>query len=106
VAPLTGKGVEIKGEGSYQGFTLAGFHLSDFSLVKDNATQKLHIKVALTYSPLGGFTDSSEGFRQKLVKRATGVKPSLKIISLGTKLIIAESLKFRLQLIYPLYYRL
>ncbi|MBA7657354.1 hypothetical protein ES703_65291 [subsurface metagenome] len=106
VAALTDKGIQVEGKGSHQGFTLTSFHLSNSTLVKDNAPHQLHIKVALTYSPLGGFTNSSKGLGQKLIKRSAGFIPSLKLIGLGTKLIITEFLKFRLQLIYLVYCRL
>ena len=39
VAALSGKRVQVEGEGSYQGFTLTGFHFRNFALVKDNAWQ-------------------------------------------------------------------
>jgi hypothetical protein len=38
VATLPGEGIEVEGEGSYQGFALTGFHLGNFALVKDNAS--------------------------------------------------------------------
>jgi hypothetical protein len=78
--------------------------------MKNDTPHQLHIKVALPYSPLGRFTNGGKGFREKLIesliKRVAILKPSLKLIGLGAKPIIAEFLEFRLQLIYPLYCRL
>ncbi|MBA7683781.1 hypothetical protein ES703_92166 [subsurface metagenome] len=47
MATRTGKGVQVKGKGSHQGFTLTSFHLSDSALMEDNTPHQLHIKVAL-----------------------------------------------------------
>ncbi|MBA7482741.1 hypothetical protein ES707_18235 [subsurface metagenome] len=56
-----------------------------------------------TQGSLGGFTDGSKGFREKLIQSFTIFVPCLKLIGLGTKLVIAELFKLRLQLIYSVY---
>ncbi|MBA7700892.1 hypothetical protein ES703_109617 [subsurface metagenome] len=93
VTAPTGEGVQIEGKGSHQGFTLTSFHLSNSALIENDTPHQLHIKVALPYSPLGRFTNGGKGFREKfiesLIKRAAILKPSLKLIGLGAKLIIA-----------------
>ena len=74
--------------------------------MEDNAPDELHIIVTLTDGPPGCLANSGKGFGQKLVERSAVLKPSLKLIGLGTKLSIAELLKTGLQLIYPVHYRL
>ena len=88
MAAITGKGIQVQGKSSHHCFTLTGLHLSNLALMKNNTPHQLHIKVALTDGSLGGFTNSSKGLREKLIKRNASFKPSLKLISLSTKFII------------------
>jgi len=68
VTALIGKRVEIEGQGGDQRFALAGFHLGNLTLVKNDAAHQLHIKMALSHSPPGCLTDGGEGFRQQLIQ--------------------------------------
>ncbi len=106
MASPSGQGIKVKGQSSYQGLALAGPHLGNPALMEDNAAQQLHIIVALPDGPLGSFTDSSEGFRQNIIKRTPRLEPCPEPVGPGTKPGIIELLKLRLEPIYPLYERL
>ena len=98
---LTGERIQVKGESGHQGLALAGPHLGNLSLMKDDAAHQLDVKVALLYGSFGRLADSGECFRQQLIKRCPLAQPGLELIALGLKLVVTKFLKLRLKLVYP-----
>ena len=68
VGALALQGVEIQGEGGHQRLALAGLHLGDLALMKNDAAQELDIEVALAQTPLGHLPHHGEGIRQDVVQ--------------------------------------
>ncbi|OQB57388.1 MAG: hypothetical protein BWX98_01566 [Candidatus Aminicenantes bacterium ADurb.Bin147] len=62
------QGVEVRGEGGDEGFSLARLHLGDFSLVKDDAADQLNVERTHPRRPPGGFPDHGEGLGQKIIQ--------------------------------------
>jgi hypothetical protein len=106
MAALPGEGIEVEGQGSYKCFAFTSFHLGYLALMKDNPPCQLNIEVPLLYGSLGCFPDSSISLRQNLIQVRAIPEPRLKLIGLGSKLRVAESLEFRLQLVYVIDQRL
>ena len=65
---FAGKCVEINGKGGDQGFTFAGTHFGDFTVVQHHAADQLHVEVAHAEHTAGCFAADGEGFDQDVVQ--------------------------------------
>ena len=68
VYTLTGKRIQIRRQGSHQGFTFTGFHLCHTSLMQKNTTEHLHVKGALTQHTVCRLTNEGIRIRKDIVQ--------------------------------------
>ena len=67
--PLACQGIQVHRQRRNQRFTFAGFHLSNFALVKHNTTDKLYVIMAhFDFAP-AYFAHHGEGFGQQVIER-------------------------------------
>ena len=60
-----GETIEVSGQGGDKGFTFAGHHFCDATLVEDNAADHLDIVVAHFFGAFGGFADCGKCLGQE-----------------------------------------
>ena len=90
VHPLARQGVQVGGQGGHQSLALAGLHLSDAPLVKNDTADELHPVGAHTQYPLVRLPADSEGLGEDVVQRLALGQTLLKLVGLGPQLMIAE----------------
>ncbi|MCY1505062.1 hypothetical protein D9M68_392570 [compost metagenome] len=90
VHALAGQGVEVHGQGRYQGLALAGAHLGDLALVQGHAADELDVEVAHSHDPLARFARHGEGFREDLVESFALGQARLELFCLGLQLLIGK----------------
>ena len=75
--------VQIGGKGGHQGFALAGFHLGNPSLMKNNTTDNLYIEVFHSKYTPACLTHYRKCLRKKIIKCFAVFKSFLKLRCLG-----------------------
>ncbi len=102
---LAGQGVEVGGQGSHQGFALAGLHLGDAALVEHHAAHQLHPVGPQAQHPHGGLPHRGEGLGQEVVQGLAVVQAALEFHGLGGQLGVAHRLIGRLQRLNLVHHR-
>jgi hypothetical protein len=100
MAALSGQGVEVERQSSYQGFALASFHLGNLSLVKNSSPYQLDVKMSLPYGSLGCLSNSGVSLGQNLIQTLAILQSRLKLIGSGPEFSVAEFFKVRLARVY------
>src|SRR3972149_9611774 len=106
VDALAGKGVEIGRKGSNQGLALTSLHLRDLAVVEDHTSHELDVEMSLANGTLGGLPHSGEGLRQQAFQCLSAGQTLLELLSLQTKLFVAELAEAGLQGVYLRHRRL
>ena len=97
VDALSGQGVEVSGQGGYQGLAFTGLHFGDTALVKDDAADELDPVGAHAQHPPGRLPAGSKGLGQDIVQRLTVLETLLKFGGLGLQLLVCQGLVLLLQ---------
>jgi len=90
VDTFTFQSIEVSRKSGYQGFSFARFHLGDFTLVKDNAADKLNIKMSHFDCSTGNLPDNGKGFDQNIIYGCALAEFFFKLSCFGLKLGIRQ----------------
>ena len=74
------------------GFSFTGLHLGYSSLVKNDTTHELNLKMSLSDNPVGGFSHHCEGFGKNIIEGLTICKSFFELVCLGSELGIGRAL--------------
>ena len=97
VHALAGQCVEVGRQGSHQGLTFTGLHLSDTALVQDDTADELYpVGTHAQHTP-GGLTAGGKGLRQDIVQGLAVLQTLLELRGLGLELLVAERFVLILQ---------
>jgi hypothetical protein len=102
VGAVPGESVEVHRHRGDEGLTLAGLHLGDVAVVKDDAAQHLDIEGAHAERALAGLTGDGERLEQQVVEHLAVVVTLTELGRLGAHLFVAQGGDFRLQVGDPL----
>ena len=105
VDALALQGVQVCRERGYQGLTFTGAHLSDTSLVQDNAADDLHAVRLQTDRSLRRLAHCRKCLRQEVVQRLALRQTLFIFIGFRTKLLIRQRLHRRTQGFHLVYQR-
>ena len=83
-------GVEVSGKCGNQSLAFTGAHFGDFTAVKDDAADHLHIEMAHTKCADRCFAYSGKGFGENVVKRFASRQPITEELRLGFQLFIGK----------------
>ena len=81
--------IQVAGQDGNQGFALAGLHLSDPTLMQNDAADELHRIGPHTQHPVGSLPDGHEGLREQIVQCLPLVQPLLELGGLSPELFLA-----------------
>ncbi len=79
VDPPAFQGVEVERQGRCKGFALARFHFSDLSLMKDDPSDKLNVKMSHAQGSDRGFSHGGKSLGKDVVQGFSLVKPLLEL---------------------------
>ena len=94
VNTLAAEGVEVGGEGGYQGLAFTGLHLGDAALVQHDTAHQLHAVGAHAQHAVRGFPGGGKGFGQNIVQRFAVSQALLELHGLMLELGVGQSLVF------------
>ena len=95
--PPARQGVEVAGQHGHQRLAFAGFHFGDPALMQDDAAHELHRIGPHPQHPVGGLPHGGKGLGQQVVQRFAAFQPLFELVGFCLKLLVGESLVFRLQ---------
>ena len=88
---LARKRVQVRGQGSHQGFAFTGFHFGDASLVQHDTAQNLHMVGPLAQHPGIRLPDGGKGLRKQIIEGFAFFQPRLKLSGFAPQLLIAQA---------------
>ncbi len=94
------QGIEVGGQGSYQGLSFTGLHFRDSSLMEDHTTDQLNPEVLHTQASDRSLPADGKGFRQKVVQGFSGGKPIFEFLGFSLEFFVAEDLHGLIQCFY------
>ena len=84
--------VQIEGQAGDEGFTLTGLHFGYSPLVQHHSTDHLHIEMPQAEGSDRGLTHDRERLHLQIVDLHSLIEPHPKLIGLGAKLVVGQSL--------------
>ncbi len=97
VDAFTGQGVEVNRQGRHQGLALTGFHLGNFTLVQNDATDQLHIEMTHAESSFRRLAHDRKCLRQEVIEGFTGGQTLLELSCFRLEVIVGECLELYLE---------
>ena len=74
---LAAQCIQVCRQGCDEGFTFAGFHLADSSLMKNYSAQNLNGEMTHTENPVGGLSANRKSIGQDILQGFSLFKPCL-----------------------------
>ena len=87
---LAGQRVEVGGQHGDEGLAFAGLHLGDTALVQHNAADELNAEGAHAQYAPARLSRDREGLGQQIVQRLAVLESLLKLVRLGSKLLVRQ----------------
>ena len=100
------EGVEVDGQGGDQGLALAGLHLGDLPLMKNDTAEQLDVVVPHAQGAARGFANGGEGGNQQVVETGALLEAGSSFAGAGPQLVVAQRFEFRLEGVDPVHERL
>ena len=91
------EGVEVDRQSGDQGLALAGLHLGDLSLVKNDAAQHLDVVVPHSQGAARGLANGGESGHQQVVETGALLEAGSSLAGPGPQLVVGQRFELRLE---------